>query len=99
MTENEKNALLPAGLRDVLPVDAALEAELVERIVSFFGRNGYERIKPPIIEFEDSLLSGAGVALTSPQAVSSTVVSVKTGMDRAYRRPHGQGSSTMALGL
>ena len=64
MIENGKNALLPAGLRDVLPGDAALEAELVERIVSFFGRNGYERIKPPLIEFEDSLLSGAGVALT-----------------------------------
>ena len=66
MTENEKNALLPAGLRDVLPGDAALEAELVERIVAFFGQNGYERVKTPLIEFEDSLLSGAGVAL-APQ--------------------------------
>lgn len=66
MTENKKNALLPAGLRDVLPSDAALEAELVERIVAFFGQNGYERVKPPLIEFEDSLLSGAGVAL-APQ--------------------------------
>ena len=66
MTENEKNALLPAGLRDVLPGDAALEAELVGRIVAFFGKNGYERVNPPLIEFEDSLLSGAGVAL-APQ--------------------------------
>ena len=66
MTENDKNALLPAGLRDVLPGDAALEAELVERIVAFFGQNGYERVKTPLIEFEDSLLSGAGVAL-APQ--------------------------------
>ena len=66
MTENDKNALLPAGLRDVLPGHAALEAELVERIVAFFGQNGYERVKTPLIEFEDSLLSGAGVAL-APQ--------------------------------
>ena len=66
MTENDKNALLPAGLRDVLPGDAALEVELVERIVAFFGQNGYERVKTPLIEFEDSLLSGAGVAL-APQ--------------------------------
>ena len=66
MTENDKNALLPAGLRDVLPGDAALEVELVERIVAFFGQNGYERVKTPLIEFEDSLLIGAGVAL-APQ--------------------------------
>lgn len=66
MTENEKNALLPAGLRDVLPGDASLEGELVERVMVFFGQNGYERVKTPLIEFEDSLLSGAGVAL-APQ--------------------------------
>ena len=66
MTENEKSALLPAGLRDVLPCDASLEAELVERIIIFFAQNGYERVKTPLIEFEDSLLSGAGVAL-APQ--------------------------------
>lgn len=66
MTENDKNALLPAGLRDVLPDDAAFEAEIVERIVKFFGQNGYDRVKAPLIEFEDGLLSGAGVAL-APQ--------------------------------
>ncbi len=66
MTENEKNALLPAGLRDVLPDDAAFEAEIVEQIVKFFGQNGYDRVKAPLIEFEDGLLSGAGVAL-APQ--------------------------------
>ena len=66
MTENEKNALLPAGLRDVLPSDAAFEAKIVEQIVTFFGQNGYDRVKAPLIEFEDGLLSGAGVAL-APQ--------------------------------
>lgn len=66
MTENEKNALLPAGLRDVLPGDAAFEAKIVEEIVMFFGQNGYDRVKAPLIEFEDGLLSGAGVAL-APQ--------------------------------
>ncbi|NKB19539.1 MAG: ATP phosphoribosyltransferase regulatory subunit [Alphaproteobacteria bacterium] len=66
MTENEKNALLPAGLRDVLPGDAAFEATIVERIVTLFGRHGYDRVKAPLIEFEDGLLSGAGIAL-APQ--------------------------------
>ncbi len=66
MTEQQKNALLPAGLRDVLPPDAAFEAEIVERLVACFAARGYDRIKPPLIEFEEGLLSGAGVAL-APQ--------------------------------
>jgi ATP phosphoribosyltransferase regulatory subunit len=66
MTELERNALLPAGLRDVLPPDAAFESEIVERLVAFFAARGYDRVKPPLIEFEDSLLSGAGVAV-APQ--------------------------------
>ena len=66
MTELERNALLPAGLRDVLPPDAAFESEIVERLVGFFAARGYDRVRPPLIEFEDSLLSGAGVAV-APQ--------------------------------
>lgn len=66
MTELERNALLPAGLRDILPNDAAFEAEIVERLVCFLAARGYERVKPPLIEFEDGLLSGAGVAV-APQ--------------------------------
>ncbi len=61
--QNEEDALLPTGLRDILPNDAALEAETVEKIVTFFGHNGFDRVKAPLIEFEDGLLSGAGVAL------------------------------------
>ena len=50
----------------MLPPDAAFEAEIVERLVASFAARGYDRIKPPLIEFEDGLLSGAGVAL-APQ--------------------------------
>jgi ATP phosphoribosyltransferase regulatory subunit len=66
MTEQERNALLPAGLRDILPPDAAFEAAIVERLMALIGARGYERVKPPLIEFEEGLLSGAGVAL-APQ--------------------------------
>jgi ATP phosphoribosyltransferase regulatory subunit len=58
-------ALLPAGLRDILPPDAAFEAAAVERLMEGFGQGGYERVKPPLIEFEDSLLSGPGVAMAA----------------------------------
>jgi len=57
-------ALLPAGLQDVLPPNAAYEAATVERLIAGFGGRGYERVKPPLIEFEDALLAGAGAALT-----------------------------------
>ncbi len=59
-----RRALLPAGLRDVLPPDAAREAATVERLVACFESHGYERVKPPLIEFEDSLFSGPGAAMT-----------------------------------
>ena len=59
-------ALLPAGLRDLLPPDAETEAAAVERVMAAFTAHGYERIKPPLIEFEDGLLAGSGAA-TSDQ--------------------------------
>lgn len=66
MTDLERKALLPAGLRDILPPDAAFEAGIVERLMHLFQAHGYDRVRPPLIEFEDSLLSGAGVAV-APQ--------------------------------
>lgn len=65
MTEYERNALLPAGLRDVLPHDAAFEAATIEKLIAVFAARGYDRVKPPLIEFEDSLLAGAGIAVAS----------------------------------
>jgi ATP phosphoribosyltransferase regulatory subunit len=53
-------ALLPAGLHDLLPPDAEREAVLVEHAMGVFRAHGYERVKPPLVEFEESLLSGVG---------------------------------------
>ena len=66
MTEFANRALLPAGLRDMLSPDAAFEAKAVHRLMGLFAAHGYERVKPPLIEFEESLLDGAATA-TSPQ--------------------------------
>ncbi|MHA1600188.1 MAG: ATP phosphoribosyltransferase regulatory subunit [Alphaproteobacteria bacterium] len=62
-TPNDK-ALLPAGLEDVLPPYAAREAAVVERLIASFAAHGYQRVKPPLLEFEEALLAGAGAALT-----------------------------------
>ncbi|HEX5326102.1 MAG TPA: ATP phosphoribosyltransferase regulatory subunit [Acetobacteraceae bacterium] len=65
MTDDPPNhpALLPAGLRDLLPPDAETEAAAVETLMEVFASHGYQRVKPPLLEFEDSLLAGSGAAV------------------------------------
>ncbi|MGI4802599.1 MAG: ATP phosphoribosyltransferase regulatory subunit [Janthinobacterium lividum] len=62
-TQTPSPALLPAGLRDLLPPDAENEALGVEALMAVFSSHGYERVKPPLLEFEDSLLAGSGAAV------------------------------------
>lgn len=63
MNEDATRALLPAGLRDLLPLEAEQEARLRETLLATLAARGYDLVKPPLIEFEDSLLSGAGAAM------------------------------------
>jgi len=62
MNEVPNKALLPVGLRDVLPPDAGFETQVTLGLLSAFESYGYEQVAPPLIEFEESLLSGAGAA-------------------------------------
>ena len=59
----EENALLPAGLRDVLAPEAAHEAATLEQLVGIFSTHGYDRVEPPLIEFETTLLNEGGHTL------------------------------------
>jgi ATP phosphoribosyltransferase regulatory subunit len=64
MSDDPPNpALLPAGLRDLLPPDAETEASAVEALMNVFAAHGYQRVKPPLLEFEDTLLAGSGAAV------------------------------------
>ena len=63
MNEPGDSALLPAGLEDILPPHAAHEAGVIERLIAAFAGRGYERVKPPLMEFEETLLAGAGAAV------------------------------------
>lgn len=56
-------ALLPAGFADLLPPRAAQEAALTHSMTQLFQRHGYAPIHPPLLEFEDNLLAGAGSSL------------------------------------
>ncbi|MDT8267567.1 ATP phosphoribosyltransferase regulatory subunit, partial [Roseomonas sp. DSM 102946] len=62
-SDSPNPALLPAGLSDLLPPDAAREAALVEAMLAVFAAHGYERVKPPLLEFEEGLLAGSGAAV------------------------------------
>ncbi len=53
-------ALLPNGFIDLLPPFAEKEAVAIQILMDGFASFGYSRIKPPLMEFEDSLL-GAGI--------------------------------------
>lgn len=63
MNAYRDRGLLPDGLRDDLPPLAGFEAELTERIMRRVAAHGYERVKPPLVEFEDTLLTGPGAAV------------------------------------
>ena len=58
-------ALLPAGLHDLLAPEAGEYTRIISDLLHGFEKFGYSRVNPPIIEFEDSLFSGAGKALES----------------------------------
>ena len=65
MNRLANKALLPDGVRDGLPPDAAHEAGVVAQLVSSFERYGYERVTPPLVEFEDTLLDGAAQSIAN----------------------------------
>ncbi len=60
--EDRAEALLPDGLRDVLPQQAAQERLVVSSFMDIFESHGYDHVEPPMVEFEESLLRGAGAA-------------------------------------
>ena len=62
---DQQTGLLPAGLQDVLHPQAENDAKASEIIMSCLASFGYQRVEPPLVEFEDSLLSDKlGAALS-----------------------------------
>ncbi len=57
-------ALLPEGLRDRLAPQAEAAAALTQTVVGIVGSHGYDRVQPPLVEFETSLAGVGGTAAT-----------------------------------
>ena len=55
MKKSAAAGLLPVGMTDVLPPFASNEADAVEKILAFFERYAYQRVSPPLAEFEETL--------------------------------------------
>ena len=54
------NWLLPENIADVLPSEARKIEELRRRLLDNFRLYGYEMVMPPMLEYLESLLTGAG---------------------------------------
>src|ERR1700757_104206 len=65
MNDAPHPALLPTGMHDLLPPEAEIEAQVVAQLMTTLAAHGYERVKPPLVEFEDTLFSGAGAAMAT----------------------------------
>jgi ATP phosphoribosyltransferase regulatory subunit len=65
MNETAHPALLPTGMHDLLPPEAEIEAVVVAQLMATLTAHGYQRVKPPLVEFEETLLSGAGAAMAT----------------------------------
>jgi ATP phosphoribosyltransferase regulatory subunit len=67
MNDQEKNpALLPSGFVDLLPPDAEQEAGAITALMALFRTFGFQRVKPPLVEFEESLFApGPGAVLAA----------------------------------
>ena len=65
MTDSQiQKGLLPAGLSDILYPKAQVQAKKIENLLDVFSNYGYLRVKPPLVEYEETLLSdGPGTVL------------------------------------
>ena len=54
---DKNSTLLPKGFEDLLPPEADMEFRGIGILMKAFSRFGYERVKPPLVEFEDSMFA------------------------------------------
>ncbi len=60
--------LLPIGLQDQLPADAARITHAMRAALDVLTGQGYDRVRPPLVEFEKSLAGRMGAGQTGNEA-------------------------------
>lgn len=84
-------ALLPSGLSDLLPPLARQETHILSQLLSTFESFGYEQVTPPLVEFEETLLSGtnetvAGQAFRVMDPLSRSMLAFRPDMTMQVAR-------------
>lgn len=85
MKNSARRGLLPVGMTDTLPPFVDYEAEAVAAIMDVLQSSGYQRVKPPLLEFEETLLSEKHGNLSNQtfrvtDAVSGKIMGVRADM-------------------
>ena len=84
---NKNNWMLPEGIEELLPADAA-RLEIIRReLLDVFESWGYQYVIPPMVEYLDSLLTGTGSELALQTFEVTDQISGKTLGVRADMTP------------
>jgi ATP phosphoribosyltransferase regulatory subunit len=70
--------LLPTGFRDRLPPEADASARLVRALLDAIALYGYERVQPPLAEFESGMAGSGQNRLRFVDPVSGETMAVRT---------------------
>ena len=90
--------LLPSGLFDLLPPQAAAEAHAARHLLTHFAACGYQQVTPTLVEYEDSLFGGKNQAASAHSfrimdPISQRMMAVRADMTMQIARIAG---STLA---
>lgn len=85
MVSRKQIGLLPKGYEDVLYPEAANEHAVIAGLLKTVADEGYLQVKPPIVEFEQSLLEGANAEVVSQtirfkDAMSKEMLAIRSDM-------------------
>ena len=65
--------LLPEGLADRLPQEAAAMTRVMRAVLDAMDAHGYDRVRPPLVEFEHSLASRMDGVSAAPACSASPI--------------------------
>lgn len=74
----EQDDLLPIGLEDALPQRAAAITKAMRAVLDTMDSHGYDRVRPPLVEFEQSLAGRMEGVLTRRMARFTDPESLRT---------------------
>ena len=89
----QPNDLLPEGLEDRLPLEAARITAAMRACLDVLDAHGYDRVRPPLLEFEASLAGRmAGAVAGEARAMFRALYRVLTPAAHRHIAAHCEGA-------